>query len=164
MFDLIFVTSDTMGAALRLDSLRSSHPIQVPIKHAEEVEQVFDAISYCKGSSVVRMAEGVLGDDLFREGLRLYMKTHAYGNTRTDDLWAAWSKVSGIDVGALMASWTNQMGYPYLKVVGEVWGEGSVEITLEQGWFLSDGSTTEADASKTWRIPLLFTTSKYLSL
>lgn len=33
-------TTDAMGAALRLDSLRSSHPIQVPIKHAEEVEQV----------------------------------------------------------------------------------------------------------------------------
>ncbi len=40
-----FVT-DHMAAALRLDSLRSSHPIQVPIHHAEEVEQVFDAI--CK--------------------------------------------------------------------------------------------------------------------
>lgn len=42
-------TTDSFGAAQRLDALRSSHPIIVPIKHAEEVEQVFDAISYCKG-------------------------------------------------------------------------------------------------------------------
>ena len=48
--------------------LQSSHPIQVPIKHAEEVEQVFDAISYCKGSTVVRMASAILGKDKFREG------------------------------------------------------------------------------------------------
>jgi aminopeptidase 2 len=40
-----FVTNEQAGA-LRMDSLASSHPIQVPIKHAEEVEQVFDAISY----------------------------------------------------------------------------------------------------------------------
>ena len=33
-------TSDTMGNAFRLDSLRTSHPIQVPIVRAEEVEQV----------------------------------------------------------------------------------------------------------------------------
>lgn len=42
-------TNDSFGAAQRLDSLRTSHPVIVPIKHAEEVEQVFDAISYCKG-------------------------------------------------------------------------------------------------------------------
>merc|ERR1719281_900925 len=48
-----FVTSD-LAAALRLDSLRSSHPIQVPIGHAHEVEEVFDAISYCKGACVIR--------------------------------------------------------------------------------------------------------------
>jgi aminopeptidase N len=40
---------ETYGAALRLDALRSSHPIIVDIKHAKEVEQVFDAISYSKG-------------------------------------------------------------------------------------------------------------------
>lgn len=43
------------------DSLKSSHPIIVPIKHAEEVEQVFDAISYCKGSTVVNMVAAVIG-------------------------------------------------------------------------------------------------------
>ena len=49
--------------------------------------QVFDAISYCKGASVVRMLHKVLGHDKFRDGLSLYMKTHQYGNTETIDLW-----------------------------------------------------------------------------
>jgi puromycin-sensitive aminopeptidase len=43
------------------DSLKSSQPIIVPIKHAEEVEQVFDAISYCKGSTVVNMVAAIIG-------------------------------------------------------------------------------------------------------
>ena len=156
-------TTDTMSAAFRLDSLRSSHPIQVPIMRAEEVEQVFDAISYNKGASVVRMVEGVLGEEKFRDGLRLYMKTHAYGNTVTSDLWSAWSTVSGVDVAGLMASWTRQMGYPFLSVVKEVWSASEVVVTLEQSWFLADGSTSEEDKDKLWSIPIIFSTSQSTS-
>ena len=59
-------TTDGYSAAQRLDALRSSHPVIVPIKHAEEVDQVFDAISYCKGSTVVRMVEAILGELKFQ--------------------------------------------------------------------------------------------------
>jgi len=154
-------TTDAMGAALRLDALRSSHPIQVPIVRAEEVEQVFDAISYCKGSTAVRMANCLLGADNFQKGLGLYMSRHAYGNTITTDLWGAWGEVSGIDVPGVMANWTSQMGYPFLKVVHQDWptGAGQAIITLEQNWFLADGSApTAEDGDKTWTIPLLFST------
>lgn len=54
-------TTDAFSSAQRLDSLKTSHPVIVPIKHAEEVEQVFDAISYCKGSTVVNMVLAFLG-------------------------------------------------------------------------------------------------------
>ena len=155
-------TTDSFGAAQRLDSLRSSHPIIVPIKHAEEVEQVFDAISYCKGSTVVNMIFSILGKEKFREGLQLYMKRHAYGNTETNDLWQAWSEVSGFNVASLMHTWTNRMGYPYLKVVAESWSATAVEVTLEQAWFLADGSqpSAEEEASAVWSIPLMFSSSK----
>eukprot|EP00959_Pyramimonas_sp_CCMP1952_P271066 5667289-Pyramimonas_sp.AAC.1 len=55
--------------ALGLDALRNSHPIEVPIYRAQEVDEVFDLISYAKGGSVVRMVHGFLGHDLFRAGL-----------------------------------------------------------------------------------------------
>ena len=83
-----FIT-DMQGRALQLDALRSSHPIQVPIANAEEVEQVFDAISYCKGGSVVRMVHAVVGKDHFVQGLRAYMREFKYGNATTGDLWKA---------------------------------------------------------------------------
>ena len=82
-------TTGHLAAALRLDALKSSHPIEVPIHHAEEVEQVFDAISYCKGGSVARMIQNVLGMKAFRDGLRAYMKEFAYSNTETEDQWHA---------------------------------------------------------------------------
>lgn len=86
-------TVDTFGAAQRLDSLRSSHPIIVPIKHAQEVEQVFDAISYSKGSTVVNMIFNTLGFEKFQKGLQLYFERHAYKNTETKDLWDCWTEV-----------------------------------------------------------------------
>ena len=139
---------------------RSSHPIMVPIYHAKEVEQVFDAISYNKGSTIVRMAQYVLGTTKFREGLQLYCKRHAYSNTETSDLWQAWSEVSGIDMSSLMTSWTQQLGYPYIVVDEETWTDAGVSLKLKQGWFLNDGSeVTGDDAAKCWSIPLLIASS-----
>eukprot|EP01038_Epipyxis_sp_PR26KG_P009699 gene9699-13056_t len=157
-------TTDAYGAAQRLDALKSSHPIIVPIKHAEEVEQVFDAISYCKGSTVVNMVAAVLGKEKFQEGLQLYMSRHAYGNTETIDLWNAWSEVSGKDVASLMSTWTLETGYPYLTVISEKWSNDKVELTLRQSRFLSDGSTVEAEGGNPiWKIPLLFASSGAVS-
>lgn len=154
-------TTGAMAAALRLDSLRSSHPIQVPIAKAEDVEQVFDAISYCKGSTVVRMVAAILGADKFREGLQAYMKKYQYSNTATIDLWSAWRDVSGIDIPTIMASWTQQMGHPYLSVLSEQWSESSLTIELEQNWFLADGGVGTEE--KLWNIPVIFATSGAMS-
>lgn len=155
-------TTGHLAAALRLDALESSHPIEVPIYHAEEVEQVFDAISYCKGGSVARMIQNVLGMKAFRSGLQTYMKEFAYANTETEDLWNAWETATkGMPVGEIMASWTEQMGFPILKVISEEWKEDSVVLTLEQSWFLSDGKELDEEGmAKTWTIPILTCTAE----
>jgi puromycin-sensitive aminopeptidase len=155
-------TTGHLAAALRLDALKSSHPIEVPIHHAEEVEQVFDAISYCKGGSVARMIQNVLGMKAFRSGLRSYMKEFAYKNTETEDLWKAWEKsTNGMPVGEIMASWTEQMGFPLLKVIEEDWSEEEVVLTLEQQWFLSDGGALDEEGEqKLWTIPIITCTAE----
>ena len=149
-----FVIDDQAGA-LRLDALLSSHPIEVPIAHAEEVEQVFDAISYFKGACVVRLAYSYLGKEAFFLGLQLYMDRHKYSNTETEDLWAAWEEVSGKPVLTVMNSWTKQMGFPVLTLTSATWSEDctSCTVSLEQEWFISDGSTPP-DKNKLWSIPL----------
>mmetsp|Transcript_28554 Transcript_28554/g.62170 ORF Transcript_28554/g.62170 Transcript_28554/m.62170 type:complete len:893 (-) Transcript_28554:81-2759(-) len=154
-------TTGHLSAALRLDALKSSHPIQVPIHHAEEVEEVFDAISYCKGGSVVRMIRAVIGMKAFQTGLGTYMKRHAYGNTETFDLWKAWEESSDMPIQEMMASWTEQMGFPLVRVVGETWKENEVTLELDQLWFLADGSKlAEEEAKKKWTIPILTCTQE----
>jgi len=145
-------TVDDMHSAMGLDELETSHPIQVPIKHAEEVEQVFDAISYYKGACVVRILHAVLGKDHFRDGLRLYFKRHSYGNTITADLWQAWKDVSGKDIPALMANWTQKMGYPIVRCTEVASANGTATLSIRQSRFLADGS--EAKEKTVWTVPL----------
>mmetsp|Transcript_66812 Transcript_66812/g.118290 ORF Transcript_66812/g.118290 Transcript_66812/m.118290 type:complete len:881 (-) Transcript_66812:54-2696(-) len=146
--------------ALQLDALRSSHPIQVPIGHAEEVEEVFDAISYCKGGSVVRMIYAVLGEAAFQSGLKLYFQRHSYGNTVTTDLWNAWKEASGKPIDAMMSSWTQQMGFPLLEVTNDPIADGSGQVEVKQRWFLADGSVEAGDDAKTWFCPIIVGTDK----
>ena len=123
--------TDNLAGALSLDSLRSSHPIEVPVKRADEVNQIFDAISYSKGSSVLRMVSKYLGEETFLEGIRRYIKKHAYGNTQTTDLWNALSDASGKDVAQVMHVWTRNVGYPVVTVT-----EDSDKIHVKQNRFL----------------------------
>lgn len=123
--------TDNLASALSLDSLRSSHPIEVPVKRADEINQIFDAISYSKGSCVLRMISKYLGEDVFMEGIRRYLKKHAYGNTQTGDLWAALSDASGKDVEKVMDIWTKHVGFPVVTVT-----EGSDSIHVKQNRFL----------------------------
>lgn len=125
--------TDTLQGALGLDSLRSSHPIEVPVKRADEVNQIFDAISYSKGSCVLRMISKYIGEDKFMEGIRIYLKRHAYGNTQTGDLWAALGEASGKDIGSVMDIWTKKVGYPVITVTEN---ESDSTIHLKQNRFL----------------------------
>ena len=130
-----FVT-DTLQGALSLDSLRSSHPIEVPVKRADEVNQIFDAISYSKGSCVLVMIAKYLGEQTFMEGIRNYIKKHAYGNTRTEDLWAALGAASGKPVEKVMNIWTKNIGYPVVTVTEN---EDNKSIHVKQNRFLRTG-------------------------
>ncbi|RHZ43655.1 M1 family metallopeptidase [Aspergillus thermomutatus] len=127
---------DNLQSALSLDSLRSSHPIEVPVKRADEINQIFDAISYSKGSSVLRMISKYLGEDVFLQGVRNYIKKHAYGNTQTGDLWSALADASGKPVENVMDIWTKNVGFPVISVSEN---PSASSIKLKQNRFLRTG-------------------------
>ncbi|KAK5090676.1 Aminopeptidase 2 mitochondrial [Lithohypha guttulata] len=127
---------DTLQGALGLDGLRSSHPIEVPVHRAEDINQIFDSISYSKGSAVLRMISKYIGEDVFIDGVRRYIKKHAWGNTQTGDLWAALSEASGKDVSTVMDIWTKKIGYPVVSVTEN---EKDGSITVKQNRFLRTG-------------------------
>ena len=75
--------TDSVQQAFALDALRTSHPIEVPVYDGLEVDQIFDHISYLKGSSVIRMLSAHLGEKDFLQGVADYLKAHQYSNATT---------------------------------------------------------------------------------
>ena len=117
---------------------------------------MFDAISYSKGGSVLRMLEHFLTPSVFRAGLNVYLTRHSYQNARTTDLWTALEETSGQPVNSIMSSWTGQTGYPVLDVAATNTDSGlSLEIRQERFVFDSVlGEDTGDDEEQVWPVPL----------
>src|SRR5437870_3709083 len=104
------------AAAMQVDGLKSTRPIEFPVERPEEAAGMFDVLTYEKGASVLRMMEQYLGDNAFRDGIRLYLRRHQYANAETTDLWDALEESTHQPARALMDSWIFQAGYPLLSV------------------------------------------------
>ncbi len=142
------------GSALLLDALQSAHAIRADIHNAEEAGESFDAITYEKGGAVLRMIEGFLGADAFREGIRLYMRRHREGNATADDLWGALAESSGQPIVALANGWIRQVGYPLLTVSGGATGpDGATTVTVAQRRFFADPDARETGQPTRWLVP-----------
>ena len=117
-------------AAMEGDARSTTHPIQEPIATEAEANSAFDDITYKKGQSFLRMLESFLGEGVFRDGIRRYIAAHKYSNTTTADLWNALSEASKKSIGEIAAGWTEQPGFPIVKVKRE--GDGNVQLTQER--------------------------------
>lgn len=145
-----FVNTD-LAAALKLDALHTSHPIEVPVGHPSEVDEIFDAISYCKGASVIRMLHNYIEDDDFRKGMNQYLTKFMYKNAATEDLWNCLETASGKPIKAVMSTWTSQMGYPVVNVSETREGKTRI-LKLSQKKFCADGKID--GTSPLWMIPI----------
>lgn len=148
-----FVTSDYCRA-LELDSLKSSHPIEVPVGPPSEVDEIFDAISYSKGATAIRMLHNYIGDDAFRVGMHNYLEKFKYKNAVTEDLWEALSAASGKPVNELMTLWVKQTGYPAITVSKSVNANGETVLKLQQQRFFSNGSKPTPEENYFWKVPI----------
>lgn len=153
--------SNTLIAALELDALESSHPIEVEVGHPDEVQEIFDNISYNKGASVIRMLHNFIGNDAFRKGMNAYLTKHSYKNTLTEDLWKCLGEASGKPVAEVMSTWTGQMGFPVVTVEKVSTTGNTTTVTVSQEKFTADGSKSEKPYL--WQIPINLHTSKGLT-
>jgi len=147
--------NDDLIVALDLDSLDNSHPIEIPVGHPEEVDEIFDIISYQKGSSIIRMLFHWIGPKAFQTGLRSYLKEFSYKNTQTEDLWRAFEASSGQPVEKVMSTWTQQMGFPVLNVSMTSQTENSVTLQITQEKY------NQSESDKTnylWMVPISVST------
>jgi puromycin-sensitive aminopeptidase len=134
-------------AALAIDGVHATRPIEYPVGPPKEAEGMFDLLTYEKGCAVLRMLEQHIGPEVFRDGVRTYLKAHAYANTVTTDLWDALEEASGAPVRDVMNTFILQGGHPLVSLHGD---------TLTQQPFsygpVPDG--VESAIGHAWNVPV----------
>src|ERR1700728_2756067 len=133
-------------AALAVDGLNTTRPIEYPVGSPEDADGMFDVLTYQKGGSVLRMLEQYLGADVFRDGVRRYLSEHSYANTVTADLWNALEAVSGKPVRSVMDTWILQGGHPIVS---------ASPTTLSQEAFTYGQRTEQSAIGEQWNVPVL---------
>ena len=137
--------------AMNRDAFATTHPVVQHVETVEQASQAFDSITYQKGESVIRMLENYVGPTAWRDGVRAYMKAHAYGNTKTDDLWREIEKTAGKPITAIAHDFTLQPGVPMIRVDGVQCQAGKSTIMLSQSEFSRDQPNKTPLA---WRVPV----------
>ena len=119
------------SAGFSVDSLENSRPIEFEVETPEEAEEMFDVLTYEKGSTVLRMFEIFIGEDVFQKGVQEYLNKFKYGNTNSSDLWDSLSKASGQSLNEMLPYWIKEKGYPCVGV-----SINDSSLHLEQNRFL----------------------------
>lgn len=139
------------GGAMRTDSMVSARQIRQPIETSHDIRNAFDPITYSKGGGVLEMFERWLTFETFRDGLRRYMRRHAWGTATGDDLLAALSQASGRDVATPFNTFLQQPGIPFLAIEPAC-EEGRASMSVSQSRYLPVGSAGDRD--RTWKLPV----------
>ncbi len=139
-------------AAMRLDALKTTHPIVQRVDTVDQTNQAFDAITYLKGQAVIGMLEAYVGDEAWRAGVQRYIKSHSYGNTSSQDLWRAIEAASGQPIMAIARDFTLQPGVPLIRVGDAVCAAGRSHLKLTQAEFSRDQPNKDP---LRWRVPVV---------
>ncbi len=131
------------------DSVPSTHPVVQEVFTAEQAEESFDSITYDKGAAIITMLNAYVGRATFREGVRRYMRAHAFGNTVDIDLWREVQAAFGRPVVNIERDFTRQEGLPLVRVT-----RTSTGLHLAQTRFADDPSTINELPPQRWRLPL----------
>ena len=138
---------DAMNVAMGLDSLKTTHPIDVKVNSPAEIREIFDAISYDKGGCVLRMLENYVGEPNFQKGLKKYLSDFKYKNAEGQDLWDAIGKASGMPVTAMINTWLKQPGFPLVEI-----NQDGNNLKIKQKRYLLESD--KKFSKGLWSIPL----------
>ena len=141
------------AAALSLDGLHSTRPIEFPVTSPRDADAMFDVLTYEKGASVLRMLEQYLGAVVFREGVRDYLRTHKFANADTGDLWAALGRAAQQPIPAVMDGWIFRPGYPVVTVSRDAGGH----LVLAQqrfNYLRAPLPPATAEPEQPWQVPV----------
>lgn len=123
-----------LGAVMDLDALDAARRVREPVRTVYEAEEAFDAITYSKGSALLGMLHGFLGDEAMGRGIQSYLARHSHGGATSEDFFRALGEAAGLDVGAVARSFVDQPGVPLVRVTPSC-SDGVGRVRLEQQRF-----------------------------
>ncbi|MCL5094364.1 MAG: M1 family metallopeptidase [Candidatus Marsarchaeota archaeon] len=147
----------TYNNAFNMDSFKSTHPVHININAPNEINSIFDEVTYDKGGSVLNMIEDFIGKENFRNGLNLYLTKFQYNNAVEEDLWNNINIVFNrnnkakheIDIKKIARKWINSEGYPIISVIKE-----GNKVKLEQKRFFL--LNYKIKKNSIWPIPITY--------
>jgi len=136
---------------LRIDAQPTTHAIRAKAETRDEIEEMFDSISYGKASDVLLSVENYLGPETFRKGVHAYLSAHLYANATAEDFWNAQTATSHKPVDKIMDSLISQAGEAMLSF--GVPADGKVKVEQKR-FFLSP--SIQPDPKQKWTLPVCF--------
>ncbi|MFO0649451.1 MAG: M1 family aminopeptidase [Polyangiales bacterium] len=137
--------------ARNADSLASAHAMRVAVTSTSQAIESFDATTYSKGAALLGMLEAWVGPERFREGVRAYLRAHAWGNATAADLLDDLTTAAGRDVGPVARSFLDQTGVPLIDARVECAANAPARLTLRQSRF---SLAPRANDTTRWSIPV----------
>ncbi|MBI2680888.1 MAG: ERAP1-like C-terminal domain-containing protein [Candidatus Solibacter usitatus] len=126
--------------AYAIDATKGTTPIYQEVRNLADAKSAYGAIVYAKAPGLLRQLSFMLGEDAFRDGLRLYLKQHAYGNAEWADLIGSLKLASGSKLGDWANAWIRRRGMPQVDTDWACDEQGRIErLALRQKDVLNEG-------------------------
>ena len=135
--DLRFLLSN-YPSAYEVDRTPGANPIRQQLDNLDEAGSMYGAIIYQKAPVVMRHLEALLGEDNFRDGLREYLKAHAFANATWSDLITVLDARTPVDLQEWSRAWVDQPGRPAIQT----------ELTVSNGEDQPAGVSPERSAGR----------------
>jgi aminopeptidase N len=147
--------AQTLDETLDLDAQKTTHPIRATAETPDEIDEMFDGISYGKGGAVLGMVENYVGPEVFRQGVHNYLQAHMYGNATAEDFWNAQTANSHLPVDKIMSSFVTQPGVPLLTLSAKQ----AAGVPISQSRFFFSASDGDRLPRFGWTIPICLKTN-----
>ncbi len=131
-FERSLAAAGSRSHVMKLDASSETRPVRLEMNSRTDMGRVYGGMVYQKGAAILNMLEQWLGPEPFQRGLQTYLREHALRTATTDDLAAALTQASGVDVGPVLHTFLDQSGFPVVR--------SGTECAIESGdatrWFV----------------------------
>jgi aminopeptidase N/puromycin-sensitive aminopeptidase len=148
--------ASSLNGAMNLDAQRVTRAIRAEAITRDQINEMFDGITYEKGGSILHMVESYLGEETFRQGVHNYLNAHMFANATAEDFWNAQTAKSHKPVDKIMASFVAESGVPLLSF-GNL-ASGQVPVSQSR-FFLNPKNAPQNATDQVWTIPVCFKTA-----